>query len=64
MPPSYYIFFLVDNRSIVKLICKGADVRKRLIQFLATESLSNMMKNAFYITSNAVFVLKIFKFLS
>ena len=33
-------------------------------QFLATESPLKMMKNAFYFTSKALFVLKIFKFLS
>ena len=35
-----------------------------LRQFLATESLLKMMKNAFYFTSKALFILKIFKFLS
>ena len=35
-----------------------------LRQFLATESLLKMMKNAFYFTSTALFVLKIFKFLT
>ena len=33
-----------------------------LRQFLVTESPLNMMKNAFYFTSKALFVLKIFKF--
>ena len=33
-------------------------------QFLATESPLKMMENAFYFTSNTLFVLKIFKFLS
>ena len=33
-------------------------------QFLAAESSLKMMKNAFYFTSKALFVLKIFKFLS
>ena len=33
-------------------------------QFLATESPLKVMKNAFYFTSKAFFVLKIFKFLS
>ena len=41
---------------------KGALLGLR--QFLATESLLKMMENAFYFTSNALFVLKIFKFLS
>ena len=35
-----------------------------LRQFLGTESPSKMTKNAFYFTSKAFFVLKIFKFLS
>ena len=33
-------------------------------QFLATESSLKMMKNAFYFTLKALFVLKIIKFLS
>ena len=35
-----------------------------LRQFLATERPLKMMKNAFYFTSKALLVLKIFKFLS
>ena len=35
-----------------------------LSQFLATESSLKMMKNAFYFTFKALFVLKVFKFLS
>ena len=35
-----------------------------LRQFLAIESSLKMMKNAFYFTSEALFVLKIFTFLS
>ena len=35
-----------------------------LRQSLATENLLKMMKNAFYFTLKALFVLKIFKFLS
>ena len=35
-----------------------------LRQFLATESPLKMIKNTFYFTSKAIFVLKIFKFLS
>ena len=35
-----------------------------LRQFLATESRLEMMENAFYFTSKALFVLKISKFLS
>ena len=36
----------------------------RLRRFLATESPSKMMKNAFYFTEKVIFVLMIFKFLS
>ena len=35
-----------------------------LRQFLAAESSLKMMKNAFYLTSKALLILKIFKFLS
>ena len=45
---------------IVKI--KGA--LSGLRQFLATESPLKMMKNAFYFTLKAFFVLKIFTFLS
>ena len=41
---------------------KGAPSGLR--QFLVAESPLEMMKNAFYFTSKALFVLKIFKFLS
>ena len=34
-----------------------------LRQFLATKSTFKMMKNAFYFTSKALIILKIFKFL-
>ena len=44
------------------LYIKGA--LSGLRQFLAIESLLKMMKNAFYFTSKALFILKIFKFLS
>ena len=38
--------------------------RETSLRFLATESPLKMMKNAFYLTSKAPFVLKIFTFLS
>ena len=38
--------------------------REMPLRFLATESPLKMMKNAFYLTSKALFVLKIFTFLS
>ena len=55
------------TRKILKLprwsfVFKGA--LSGLRRFLATESSSKMMKNAFYFTSKALFALKIFKFLS
>ena len=49
--------------SIMMIICiKGALLGLR--QFLATGSPLKMMKNAFCFTSKALFVLKIFKYLS
>ena len=49
--------------SMIRLICiKGALLGLR--QFSAPESPLKMMKNAFYFTLKALFVLKIFKFLS
>ena len=50
------------DRAQKEKIIKGA--LSGLRQFLATECTLKMMKNAFYITSKALFVLKIFKFLS
>ena len=44
------------------MVFKGA--LSGLRQLLATESPLKMMKNAFYFTLKALFVLKIFKFLS
>ena len=40
------------------------DALSRLRQFLATQSPLKMMKNAFYLTSKALFILKTFKLLS
>ena len=47
---------------LFNIISKGA--LSGLRQFLATESPLKMMKNAFYFTLKALFVLKIFTFLS
>ena len=55
-----HITVIVFKQKIKEL--KGA--LSGLRQFLATESPLKMMKNAFYFTSKALFVLKIFKFLS
>ena len=58
------VFFLkILTNFITACFCKmlkGA--LSGLRQFLATESPLKMMKNAFYFTSKALFVLKIFKF--
>ena len=43
---------------------KVKDAPSGLRQFLATESPLKMMRNVFYFISKAIFVLKIFKFLS
>ena len=70
------VVFSSGSRFAVKLICcadfgsalsaccllKGT--LSRLRQFLATESPFKVMKNAFYFTLKALFVLKVFKFLS
>ena len=45
-------------------VCKFKGTLSGLRQFLAIKSQLKMMKNAFYFTSKALFVLKIFKFLS
>ena len=45
-----------------KVVIKG--VLSGLRQFLATENPLKMIKNTFYFTIEALFVLKIFKFLS
>ena len=48
----------LNSETLVKGALSG------LRQFLATESSLKMMKNAFYFTSKALFVLKLYKFLS
>ena len=61
-------YFCVSVHHIDFKICdvtidiKGSLYGQR--QFLATESPSKMMKNAFYFTLRAFFILEIFKFLS
>ena len=54
-------FFLFLKRKILTTF-KGA--LSRLRQFLAFESPLKMIKNTFYFTLKALFILKIFKFLS
>ena len=53
-----------ENIFVYKLsfVIKGA--LSGLRQFLATENTLKMMKNAFYFTSKAIFILKTFNFLS
>ena len=51
-----------NDGKILFLDIKGA--LSGLRHFLAIESHLKMMKNAFYFTSKALFILKIFKFLS
>ena len=57
-----YIKTSIRNHKHSHSSLKGA--LSGLRQFLAAESPLKMMKNAFYFTSKALFVLKIFKFLS
>ena len=55
---SYLLSFSIyQTKRVIKGTLSG------LIQFLAAESHLKMMKNAFYFTSKALSVLKIFKFL-
>ena len=55
---SYLLSFSIyQTKRVIKGTLSG------LIQFLAAESPLKMMKNAFYFTSKALSVLKIFKFL-
>ena len=56
------VVFLWFNEISQNTVFNG--VLSSLRQFLATESPLKMMKNAFYFTSEALFGLKIFKFLS
>ena len=55
--------FTSEDKSLllILIIIKGA--LSGLRRFLATESPLKMIKNPFYFTSKALFVLKIFKFL-
>ena len=55
---------LVTNCIAFDGICMVKGALSGLIQFLATESPLKMMKNTFAFTLKALFVLKIFKFLS
>ena len=63
MPVRLYGLYATDGHTMACFpYLKGA--LSGLRQFSATESPLKMMKNAFYFTSKALFVLKIFKFLS
>ena len=56
------VILFIDFNIVVCDFFKGT--LSGLRQLLATEGSLKMMKNNFYFTSNALFVLKIFKFLS
>ena len=60
-PAHLHINSLLERKNLATII---KDALSGLKQFLATESPLKMMKNAFYVTSKALFVLKIFKCLS
>ena len=61
---SHSHFHRKDIKRRVKVSEELKGALSGLRQFLATESSLKMMKNAFYFTSKALFVLKIFKFFS
>ena len=56
-----FIIICMIKINIIKIYMKGA--LSGLRQFLATKSPLKMMKNAFYLTSKVLFVLKMFKVL-
>ena len=62
IPQNVLTIKVVDTAQKIKFSIKGA--LSGLKQFLVTESPLKMMKNAFYFISKALFILKIFKFLS
>ena len=53
-----------ENIFVYKLSFAIKGALSGLRQFLATENALKMMKNAFYFTSKAIFILKTFNFLS
>ena len=55
---------MTGEKEFLKKILPLKGALSGLRQLLATESPLKMMKNAFYFTSKALFVLNIFKFLS
>ena len=60
---------LISNRSDIffcKAICSSSSLKadSKVWDFLINENLLKMMKNAFYFAIKALFVLKVFKFLS
>ena len=59
---TYYLYLRLYFCVSLSIVLKGA--LSGLRQFLAIETALKMMKNAFYFTSKALFVLKIFSFLS
>ena len=56
--------FLAHSKFYIYTLLHPISYASSLGQFLATESPLKMVKNAFYFTSKALFVLKLFKFLS
>ena len=59
---TYYLYLRLYFCASLSIVLKGA--LSSLRQFLAIETALKMMKNAFYFTPKALFVLKIFSFLS
>ena len=57
-----HVFIIRTLKKFTFTYLKGALLGLR--QFLATESPLKVMKNAFNLTSKALFILKIFKFVS
>ena len=71
--PADYVFYLLvlilsDEVfvmvNLIKPLKPGSHLPKKIIFICFNESLSKMMKNAFYFILKAFFVFKVFKFLS
>ena len=58
------ICHVISQDNVIKVSCDFKGALLGLKQSLATESFLKTMKNAFYLTSKTLFVLKIFKILS
>ena len=64
LPKYFYVSVHYIDFKICDIITDSKGALLGLRKFLASESPSKMIKNALYFTLRALFILKIFKFLS